>query len=465
MKFILNDKIALRSWRRVPYAYYIKGRRYAVGLTAEQFSLLKLCDGEHDFETSELAQLEPLKTAGLIVPSKNGEKLTKWQRHKECDNRYFPAMSWMITAKCNFNCLHCFNAADNAPLMSEFSLQEALSLIEQAEECGINAITITGGEPMLHPHFFEIVQAIYDHGMYVYDLNTNGHFINDDSLKRLSAIDKNIRIKISFDGLTHHDWMRNRSGAEQETLAAIRACVAAGFRVQAQTNVHRYNLDTLLQTAELMDEIGVENMRIIRTTEAPRWVMNAGDATLDIGEYYDRMTEFLRQYIAKEHRMTVTIWQLAAVFPMQRAYRASPVECGEGEYRDSMPVCRGNRGMVAVDADGSVVPCHQMSGYLANKGIKFGNVKVEGLKPLLQYGSYLKEVCTTVGELKEANEDCRYCKYFRYCAGGCRAIALALSHDKFGTDISKCIFFKQGYYDKLIAAMGDWHNLAPINCD
>ena len=34
-------------------------------------------------------------------------------------------MNWMITGKCNYNCLHCFNASDNSPLVSEFTLSEA----------------------------------------------------------------------------------------------------------------------------------------------------------------------------------------------------------------------------------------------------------------------------------------------------------------------------------------------------
>lgn len=462
MKYILNPNIALRSWWRVPYAFYIKGRRDAQGLKKEQFDLLRLCDGEHEFTTHELMDIKPLVISGLAMPAEHGERLTEWQRHRDCDNRYFPSLSWMITGRCNFNCLHCFNAADNSPLMSEFSWDEARKLIEEAEGCGINAFTITGGEPMLHRHFLDIIQAIYDHGMYVCELNTNGHFITVDLLQKLKAIDGNIRIKISFDGIGHHDWLRNRAGAEQEALAAIRACIEAGFFVQAQTNVHRGNLDTLLQTAEMLDGMGVEHMRIIRTTEAPRWVQNAGDATLGIGEYYDSMIDFMQAYTAKEHAMSIDIWQVAQLYPKSHSFRARPVECAEGEYRDTFPVCRGNRGMVSVDADGNVVPCHQMSGYYAAHGWKLGNVKEQGLQPLLQQGKYIDEVCTTLADLKEHNSDCANCQYFKYCAGGCRAIALAFTGDKLGTDSAKCKFFKQGYYDKLVQALSGWRNAAPV---
>lgn len=461
MKYILNPNIALRSWRLVPYAYYIRHSRDAVGLSREQFEILSRCDGEQELQESELLRI--LVGSGMARPVTGGEKMTEWQKPKFCDNRYFPSMSWMITGKCNYNCLHCFNAADNAPLMSEFTSEEAEKLIEEAEICGINAVTITGGEPMLHKNFFDIIERIYKHGMYVRELNTNGFFIDDGALTRLKAIDDGIKIKISFDGIGHHDWLRNRKGAEENALRAIRLCREHGFFTQVQTNVHRKNLDTLLQTAETMDSMGVEHMRIIRTTEAPRWIKNADGATLGIGEYYDTMFDFLRSYIKEKHKMSIDIWQVAQVYPDIRSYRARPVECSKGEYRDSIPVCRGNRGMVSVDANGDVVPCHQLSGYYASHGLHIGNVKKDGLKPILQSGSYIDEVCATLGKLKTHNETCASCKYFRYCAGGCRAIALAFTNDKFGVDPSKCIFFKNGYYEKLTGTMGDWRNLSPIS--
>ena len=74
--------------------------------------------------------------------------------------------------------------------------------------------------------------------------------------------------------------MRKREGAEKDALRAIELCIKNGFSVKVQTNVNRKNLDSMLKTMELFDKMGVGETRIIRTTEAPRWVQNAGDATL-----------------------------------------------------------------------------------------------------------------------------------------------------------------------------------------
>ena len=236
-----------------------------------------------------------------------------------------------------------------------------------------------------------------------------------------------------------------------------------GFRVKAQTNVHRKNIESMLPTARLLDEMGVYEMRIIRTTEVPRWNENAKGATLDLDEYFAGMLDFVREYISEDHKMVIDIWQLMTLFPRSKSYHLRIVACCDGEYKPTRPVCPGNRSMVAVSANGNVFPCMQMSGYYEARNDILGNVKEYGLRPLLQMGKYLAEVCATVGELSEKNEECRNCPYFKYCAAGCRAVALTLTGDKMGVDLSKCLFFKKGYYEKVVRTMGDFRNNTPIN--
>lgn len=246
---------------------------------------------------------------------------------------------------------------------------------------------------------------------------------------------------------------------------APRLCKENGFEVWAQTNVHRLNIDTVLLTAKMLDEMGIDEMRIIRTTESPRWKENAGDSCLSVDEYYDKMYEFAAEYTKEPHKMDIDIWQFLTIFPSNKAFRVRPVECAEGDYRDSLPVCRGNRGKVAVAANGNVYPCLQMSGYYDAKNDFLGNIKTGGLQPLLQKGAYLDEICVTPGQLANVNNKCAECKWFRYCAGDCRALALALTGDKLGSDLAKCVFFNSGYYEKIMVLFDGWRNLAPIGSE
>lgn len=461
MNYILSEFVALRSWELVPYAFYQKNSRDARTLKKDEFELLLRCDGEQDIEDSFI--LQSLLDRGLCRPAKGKERLSEWQKLKKCDNRYFPAVNWMITGRCNYNCLHCFNASDNSRLQSEYTLEEAEKLIEEAEKCGINAITLTGGEPMLHPHFMDIVQKIYAHGMYVESLTTNGYFLTQEILDALKKIGCRPLIKISFDGIGHHDWLRNRKGAEADALRAIRLCIENEFPVRAQTNVHRLNVDSMLPTARLLNDLGVDEMRIIRTTESPRWLKNAGDACLTLQEYFDRMIAFLQAYTKSGCKMDIDIWQLVQLHPYLKSFHPSAINCTEEKYRDSLPVCRGNRGMAAVGANGHLYPCHQMSGYYEQHHWFLGNVKTDGLQKCLKESSYLQTVCTTVRELAEHNKKCAQCQWFKYCCGGCRAIGLALTEDVFGSDLSKCLFFEGGYMNKLMEALPGYHMQPLLN--
>lgn len=115
MRYILSNHIALRSWQLVPYAYYIKGERNAKGLKADEFVFLSSCDGKSELPSpGESPLARRFLDDGLIRRAEGGETLSDWSRPRLCLNRYFPAMNWMITGKCNYNCIHCFNAADNA---------------------------------------------------------------------------------------------------------------------------------------------------------------------------------------------------------------------------------------------------------------------------------------------------------------------------------------------------------------
>lgn len=459
MYYILNSDIALRSWWLVPFAYYSKKLPTARPLSKTEFENLLLCDGKHNIVRNH--EIENLLHKGFIFECNEGEKrLAEWQKYKSYDNRYFPKMNWMITGKCNYNCLHCFNAKDNTPIQSEWEFSEAEELIRQAADCGIHAITITGGEPFIHRDFIAIINSIYEHGMFVEEINTNGFFINQEILDVFKSIKCYPVIKISFDGIGFHDWMRNHTGAEKSAIEAVSLCVKNGFRVKIQTNINRHNLSSIYDTVCLLDKLGVEETRLIRTTDTPRWQQNSNNETLPVVEYFEEVLKIIVEYIKAKHYMKINAWQFMSINPNNRTYVLNPIQCNEGEYRDSIPVCKANRAMISIAADGTVYPCHQISGFYKSKSIAMPNVKVAGLKRLLQYGEYLNNVCLTVGELRKANSKCDNCKYFEYCIGGCRAAGFIYTDNPIGSDLTKCSFFENNYPEKIKYLMKGWECLS-----
>ena len=456
MFFRLSDDIALRKWKYVDRAVYRKGTDCALGVSKEEFELLLLCDGQHDILLDPY--LLRLLSAGYIEECKQGEEPSKWSALKEYDNYYFPRMNLMITGKCNLNCLHCFNAKDNAPLNTELSYEQIIDILDQARDIGVHAFTLTGGEPLVHHRFLDIVKAIYERDMYVFELNTNGLLLNQKTLDTFKELGCFPLIKISFDGVGYHNIIRQHPKAEDLTIKAIKLCLENGFRVKAQVQVNRKNVDTMMETARLLNGLGVDEMRIIRTTEAPRWEKNSPQSSLTIEEYYERMLEFAEKYIHSNMQMVIDVWQFVRLCPAHKLYSLVPIACSKDEFNIRIPMCKGNRGMIAVSSGGEVVPCLQMSGYFIEHGISLGNLFKTPLKELVRASDYLNLAMAPLFKQIVENDKCGNCKYYKACTGGCPALGLLYSKDVdfYHEDITKCIFFENGWYEKAINALKEW---------
>ena len=464
MYYRLKDHIALRKWKYVDRAIYDKRSDQADGVSQDEFDLLLLCDGSHDIKPNHC--LERLMERGYIEPCQKGEKPSEWSMLKEYDNYYFPKMNLMITGKCNLNCLHCFNAKDNAPLNTELSYEQIIDILNQARDIGVHAFTITGGEPLVHRRFLDIVKAIYERDMHIFELNTNGLLINQKMLDFFKEIGCFPLIKISFDGIGYHNWIRQHPKAEDLTIKAIKLCIKNGFRVKAQVQVNRKNLDSMIPTAKLLNELGVSEMRIIRTTEAPRWEKNSPQSSLTIEEYYEEMLKFSKEYIASHMHMVADIWQFIRLYPHQKVYSLVPILCSKEEFNIRIPMCKGNRGMIAVSSSGEVVPCLQMSGYFLEKGISLGNLFKTPLKELVKESDYLNLAMAPLLKQILENDKCANCKYYKACTGGCPALGLLYSSkdvDFYHEDITKCVFFENGWYEKVVKELAGWQIEKPLD--
>lgn len=463
MYYRLKNDVAIRKWKYIDRAIYIKGSENAVPVSKEEFDLLLQCDGETDISPNPY--LAPLLKKQYIEECKKGEKPNDWSKLIEYDNYYFPRMNLMITGKCNLNCLHCFNAKDNAPLNTELAFDQIINILDQAKDIGVHAFTITGGEPLVHHHFLDIIKAIYEREMFVFELNTNGLLITQDMLDIFKDLGCDPLIKISFDGIGYHNWIRQHPKAEDMTLKAIKLCIKNGFKVKAQVQVNRKNVDVMMSTAKLLNEIGVSEMRIIRTTEAPRWEKNAPNSSLPIEEYYQRMLEFAKEYIHSGMRMVIDIWQLVRLFPSSQSFELVPIMCNKKEFNIRIPMCKGNRGMIAVSSSGEVVPCLQMSGWFLEHNISLGNVLKTPLKQLVKDSDYLSLAMAPLLKQILENDKCANCKYYKACTGGCPALGLLYSANGnyYHEDILKCIFYENGWYEKCLESLKDWRLLNPLD--
>lgn len=181
--------------------------------------------------------------------------------------RTHPKLTYLfieLTDQCNLNCLHCGSSCLQAKRhhINTDQLLRALKEVAQDYDPKSVMICLTGGEPMLHPAFSEIVRETVRLG-FPWGMTTNGTLIDEEWAQRLKGLNLG-SITISMDGLKEkHEWLRGVKGSFQKTVDAIRALNSVELPVQVTTVVHRQNFSELEAMYQLMCELKVFSWRII----------------------------------------------------------------------------------------------------------------------------------------------------------------------------------------------------------
>src|SRR6201993_4046800 len=104
------------------------------------------------------------------------------------------------TRRCNLACTYC-NEFDD--VSSPVPAEEMFRRIARLGEMGTNVITISGGEPLLHPDLDLIIARIRKHGM-IAGMITNGYLLTAELIKRLNRAGLD-HLQISIDNVMPDD--------------------------------------------------------------------------------------------------------------------------------------------------------------------------------------------------------------------------------------------------------------------
>jgi MoaA/NifB/PqqE/SkfB family radical SAM enzyme len=124
--------------------------------------------------------IAPLRRRLLRVPRRFREarifvKAVRSPRH--------PILAHIIPVRrCNLSCAYC-NEFDS--YSKPVPIAEMLRRVDLLVALGTTVITISGGEPLLHPDLHEIIRRIRRHGS-IATLITNGYLLTPDRIRRLN---------------------------------------------------------------------------------------------------------------------------------------------------------------------------------------------------------------------------------------------------------------------------------------
>jgi hypothetical protein len=142
-----------------------------------------------------------------------------------------------INEHCNLTCPVCF--ADSSPARSKHL---PLSTIERmmdalvASEGEPDIVQISGGEPTLHPQFFEVLDLVRSRPVRHVMINTNGLRLarEPDFVARLAEQKRGLEVYLQFDSLS------------RDALMALRGADLRRVRQEALENLERHGVSTSL---------------------------------------------------------------------------------------------------------------------------------------------------------------------------------------------------------------------------
>ena len=170
---------------------------------------------------------------------------------------------WELTRACGHDCRHC-RVWGGEPLPDELSLDEVMEVAGQLVRLGPRLVVLTGGEPLMHPGWREVVGVLAGGGIRV-RMFSGGDRLDDRTLR--AALEAGVSgFAVSLDGpAAIHDGLRpSRSifggSPHRSAIDTIRRVLAQGADLRVVTAVNRENLPHLVALYETLCELGV-----------PRW--------------------------------------------------------------------------------------------------------------------------------------------------------------------------------------------------
>ena len=449
--YILKSQYYLRGWRGIPVSLVDQKNGAMVSLNELEQTAVQICNGKIDVNcfavTPALKKaVHRLVSRGLAEPCPFGTELSDVQKMRHFDMPYRATAKWAITGRCNMKCKHCFLSAPDAKF-GELSHDECMKLIDEMAEAGISRIGLTGGEPLLRPDFFEIVDALTARNISIVGIATNGLLVNERFIGQLD--DRGLRPKIfmSYDGTDGwHDWLRGIDGAEKMLLKRFELLAKHGFHTGSAMTIHKLNKGVIRDSVNLLASVGVKHIIVNRMTNFGEWEKYGKDFNITAKELYDAFFEYLPHYYGDGCPVRIVLNRFFSTPAVgSKDYTIMPVKQYKncGDY-----LCLPTHNVVYVTADGHATPCLYVASQEA-PCVQLPNIK-DGFAAALTHPNYIHMVDVTCEDYFVHNPSCRSCQYASLCMGGCRAHALETNPtDYMAKDYENCMFYHENFHNRI----------------
>ncbi len=262
-----------------------------------------------------------------------------------CTHPRLTYLFFELTDACNLSCLHCGSSAcpQNRTYLPAQEVKRVMEQVAGRYSPQHIMICLSGGEPLLHPGFFDILSHAGSLG-FPCGITSNGTLIDADAARRLVSCGL-CSVSFSLDGLEDtHDWFRNQKGAFKKCVRGIQNLLAAAggsVVTQITTVVHKRNLHQLEDIYHLFFCLGVSSCRLIHLEPIGR-ALEHDELLLDAGQMRQLLVYIREKRFSPDVKIDVTYGcSHYLTEPFERTVRDHYFLCGSGVYVASI-LCNGD---------------------------------------------------------------------------------------------------------------------------
>ena len=175
-------------------------------------------------------------------------------------------LSIELTDKCNLECNYCYGEFKKRGKCF-WNLEDLKSLFDTLSKEGAMILELTGGEPLLHPNFNEILLLALSKFRMI-NVLTNGILIKKELIEIVSQYKNRIAFQVSIDGCSEETnrIIRGVKNTYNKTLNAIKQLRDIGALYKVIYMSTEENMHEIPMICELFRKEGIKNLTISKAT-------------------------------------------------------------------------------------------------------------------------------------------------------------------------------------------------------